>query len=92
MKYLLLLIMVSISISTAAGEMSRKEKAKYRAAQHPKGSGIGTNRYTTGRYDKVPYRIEKYQRVYPREKYRPRSRYTSDWAVTERHLQLERAI
>ena len=78
MKYLILLIMVSISFSTSAGEMSRKEKASYRAAQHPKGSGIGTNRYSTGRYDRVSYPIEKYKRAYPeksyKENYRKRDR------------------
>ncbi len=47
--------------------MNDKQKAKYRAAQHPKGSGIGTNRYNTNYYGDYP--IEKYQRVFPTENY-----------------------
>ncbi len=77
MKYLLLLIMVSISFTSIAKDishMSRKEKAAYRASQHPKGSCIGTNRYSTGRYDRVNYPIEKYQRVYPRDTYKRKYR------------------
>ena len=77
MKYLIFFIMVSISFIASSGEMSRREKASYRAAQHPKGSGIGTNRYSTGRYDRVNYPIEKYQLVYPRNTYKKiyRNRY-----------------
>ncbi len=56
--------MVSVSFSTTAGEISKKAKAKYRAAQHPKGSGIGTNRYNNYRYDSDPYYFDKYQHVY----------------------------
>ena len=73
MKYLIFLMMVSISFGAVSGEISRKQKAQYRAAQHPKGSGIGTNRYTTGRYDRVPYSIDKYQRQYPTGNYQQRS-------------------
>ena len=71
MKFILLLTLLALTFGTytSAHELSRKEKAQIRAAQHPKGSGIGTNRYSTGRYDKVPYRIEKYQRVSPKDKH-----------------------
>lgn len=66
MKYL---ILVSLLFSMSANAEwkdkgqydSYKDKiAKQRAAAHPKGSGIGSNRYVI-KYDK-DYRVEKYKR------------------------------
>ena len=64
-KLIILITMIFMVTPVLADKYSKdyKEKiAKVRAAQHPKGSGIGTNKYTTGRYDKVTYPIDKYIR------------------------------
>lgn len=56
--------MVSLPLSAYADNSSREAKANYRAAQHPKGSGIGSNRYNTDRHTYKPYYSSNYQRIY----------------------------
>ena len=60
-------ILVSIPFSVSAGDISSRAKAKYRAAQHPQGSGVGTNRYIRSRYYRVPYPAYDYHRKNSRE-------------------------
>ncbi|MCP3899145.1 MAG: hypothetical protein GY707_05390 [Desulfobacteraceae bacterium] len=63
MKYLILVILLVTMSAYAEDKYSDKYKtaiAKERAVQHPKGSGIGTNRYNV-KYDKS-YSVDKYVR------------------------------
>ena len=52
----------------AAAEVSNKAKARYRAAQHPQGSGIGSNRYNSPRYEHSPYYSDRYRYTYPTDR------------------------
>lgn len=70
MKYLLVLLFLSFNAeawkdtgqydSYSTKKEYREVKARQRAGAHPKGSGIGTNKYNI-RYDR-DYKVDKYKR------------------------------